>query len=86
MKDTIQKMMYLKVYHRNEERGLLKTSKSDEVYSWESETPDEIVAIDSPDALKDALNKYPEYKVSHRAKTGDQRHVSATKMFNAFAS
>lgn len=76
------KTMYMKVYHGD---GRMTTSKSEKVYSWE-ETPDEIVAVHGVQELKDLIERYPLYSVSHRAKSQDARDVKAGYIFSSFAS
>lgn len=61
--------MYMKMYH---EDGLMMTAKSPETKSWENE-PDQVIECNSPDDVKEVIEEFGLYTLSHRGKSGDQR-------------
>jgi len=74
--------MYLKMYH---EKGLIITSKDGETKSWENE-PDQVIECSSSDDVKEVIEDFDLYKLSHRGKSGDQRgQVKPGEIFRTMA-
>jgi len=75
--------MYMKMYH---EDGLMMTAKSPETKPWETE-PDQVIECNSTEDVKEVIQEFNLYELSHRGKSGDQRgKVKPGEIFRAMSS